>query len=71
MKYLTFLLITLLGATVAAKDPNKSNEWSRIPAPIGHSPQAIGSAANGCQLGAQTLEAQGEGFISIRRWRNR
>ena len=71
MKYLTFLLIALLGATVAAKDPDKSNEWSRIPAPIGHPPQAIGGAANGCQLGAQTLEAQGEGFISIRRWRNR
>ena len=58
MKYLPFLLITLLGATVAAKDPDKSNEWSRIPAPIGHTPQAIGGAANGCQLGAQTLEGE-------------
>jgi penicillin-insensitive murein endopeptidase len=40
-------------------------------APVGTTPQAVGGAANGCQLGAQTLEAEGDGFISIRRWRNR
>ena len=70
MKYLT-LLLAVCAAMAHAKDPDKANAWSMVRAPKGQTPQAIGSAANGCQLGAQTLEAEGEGFISIRRWRNR
>lgn len=70
MKYLT-LLFALCAAVALAKDPDKVNVWSMVRAPKGATPQAVGSAANGCQLGAQTLEAEGDGFISIRRWRNR
>lgn len=70
MKYLT-LLLALCAAVALAKDPDKVNVWSMVRAPKGTTPQAVGSAANGCQLGAQTLEAEGDGFISIRRWRNR
>ncbi|MDO4642585.1 MAG: penicillin-insensitive murein endopeptidase [Cardiobacteriaceae bacterium] len=70
MKPLIFFC-ALFSITVLAADPDKSNVWSQIRTPKGSTPQAIGSNANGCQLGAQMLEAEGEGFISIRRWRNR
>ena len=70
MKYLTLFFI-LCATAALAKDPDKVNVWSMQRAPVGTTPQAVGGAANGCQLGAQTLEAEGDGFISIRRWRNR
>lgn len=70
IKILPFLLIFLQGIAHAG-DPHKENAWSRIRQPTPDTPQAIGSYANGCQLGANTLEESNTGFISIRRWRNR
>ena len=70
MKFLT-LFLALCATTALSKDPDKVNVWSMQRAPVGATPQAVGGAANGCQLGAQMLEAEGDGFISIRRWRNR
>lgn len=68
----TLVLSTLLAAgTTLAADPQKSNAWSKILAPIGNTPQAIGGYANGCQLGAQLLPESGYGYVSIRRHRNR
>lgn len=65
--------VSLLACCITghAADPNISNDWSRIKAPIAAHPKAIGSYANGCQLGAQLLPESGYGYVSIRRYRNR
>ena len=65
------LLLLMLSAPLLAQDPDKSNAWSQVPSPLGGSPQAIGSYANGCQSGAVQVAAEGPGYKSIRRWRNR
>lgn len=49
----------------------KENRWSRVRNPSEGAPQAIGSYANGCQMGAQILPEAGDGYVSIRRFRNR
>lgn len=68
----TFFLLLLLSASAWSKtEPKKSNEWSVIRLPKGEITQAIGGASNGCQSGAMAIPETGEGFYTIRRWRNR
>lgn len=45
--------------------------WSRIDTVAGGPSQAIGGPSNGCLRGAARLPATGDGFVSIRRHRNR
>lgn len=66
---LGFLLCVLCG--VALDAAAEDNVWSRVRQPIAGTPQAIGGYANGCQIGAQVLPAEGRGYVSIRRHRNR
>lgn len=71
---LTFLVFTqsaLLYAQDLQSRETKKNAWSEIKIPIAGAPQAIGTYTNGCQIGAQFLPEQGEGYVSIRRWRHR
>lgn len=47
------------------------NQWSRIKQPTQGRAEPIGSYANGCMRGAKALPASGEGFVDMRRNRNR
>ncbi|MEA3277864.1 MAG: penicillin-insensitive murein endopeptidase [Pseudomonadota bacterium] len=49
----------------------QASPWSKVKAPASGPSNAIGGAANGCIAGAATLPSQGEGYVSIRRHRNR
>jgi penicillin-insensitive murein endopeptidase len=49
----------------------QASPWSKVKATAPGPASAIGGAANGCIRGAEVLPAQGEGFVSIRRHRNR
>ena len=49
----------------------QASPWSQVKAPASGPSHAIGGAANGCINGAATLPSQGEGYVSIRRHRNR
>jgi penicillin-insensitive murein endopeptidase len=60
------LLFSILGAAAAAETP-----WSRINTVAQGRTEAIGGPSNGCLRGAVGLPASGEGFVSIRRHRNR
>ena len=64
-------ILTLLAAIITASADAGENRWSRISAPSPGAPQAIGTYANGCQTGARTLSESGDGYVSIRRFRNR
>ncbi|MDO4436282.1 MAG: penicillin-insensitive murein endopeptidase [Cardiobacteriaceae bacterium] len=71
-----FIIIALSQSALAHQDSlqskeTKKNEWSEIKTPIIGQAQAIGSYANGCQVGAVFMPEEGEGYVSIRRWRNR
>lgn len=70
-----FVCLWVLQVSISAfaynGDPHKENVWSKIRQPTAGLPQAIGSYANGCQLGALPLEASNTGFVSIRRHRHR
>lgn len=61
------------GATAFAYQPENKpdNVWSAIKSPAEGMPEAIGSYANGCMTGAETLAPSGTGFIDMRRNRNR
>lgn len=61
-------LLTLLALhpVFAAETP-----WSRVETVAKGRPEAIGGPSNGCVRGALALPASGEGFVSIRRHRNR
>lgn len=54
-----------------AQTKRQENAWSAVKTPAIGAPQAIGGYANGCQIGAQTLAETGDGYVSIRRFRNR
>ncbi|MDO5090867.1 MAG: penicillin-insensitive murein endopeptidase [Cardiobacteriaceae bacterium] len=68
-RHLLLLLAVAGGSAFAQK--NTENRWSAIRTPNLATPQAIGGYANGCQMGAQTLAESGDGYVSIRRFRNR
>lgn len=67
-KRLPVLLAVLLGTSPAglAETP-----WSRAETVSRGAAEAIGGPANGCLRGAERLPASGDGFVSIRRHRNR
>ncbi len=48
-----------------------NNAWSVIKSPSGSFAESIGSYANGCMTGAVALPPTGEGFVDMRRNRNR
>ena len=66
MKGFPWILLCALMSGAAQAIP-----WSKIRTPAPGPAAAIGGASNGCIQGAQPLPAQGTGFVSIRRHRNR
>jgi penicillin-insensitive murein endopeptidase len=48
-----------------------ASSWSKVKATAPGPARAIGGAANGCIAGADMLPATGEGYVNIRRSRNR
>lgn len=49
----------------------QASPWAKVKATAPGPASAIGGAANGCIAGAEALPAQGEGYVTIRRERNR
>ena len=49
----------------------KGSPWARIKNPSNGSAKVIGKVSNGCITGAEILPKKGNGFVSIRRHRNR
>lgn len=74
-KFSSIFLVTALSVSstaVAYQPENKpDNAWSAISTPTADQAEAIGSYANGCMKGAEMLPPQGQGFIDMRRNRNR
>ncbi len=48
-----------------------ASPWGQIKNPSPGPTNVIGEASNGCIAGAQSLPAEGTGYVSIRRYRNR
>lgn len=48
-----------------------ASPWAQVMAPSDGPTRVIGGVSNGCIAGAQTLPAEGDGYVSIRRERNR
>ncbi len=71
----SLVLLLTFGVSAGAQNyrpENKpDNAWSAMTTPTQGAPEAIGSYANGCMAGAMTLPASGQGFIDMRRNRNR
>ncbi len=63
------LLATCLTASVTGLAI--ASPWGQIKTPSDGPTNVIGGASNGCIAGAQTLPAEGDGYVSIRRYRNR
>ncbi|WP_076585859.1 penicillin-insensitive murein endopeptidase [Vibrio ostreicida] len=57
----TALLTVLLAPLSLGASP-----WEQISSPSNHQPQAVGSYANGCLMGAATLPLQGSGYQVLR-----
>lgn len=64
-------IVIFLSSQVCAKESRPQNAWSALPEPISAQAQSIGGYSNGCIIGAKVLPKKGEGFESIRRFRNR
>jgi penicillin-insensitive murein DD-endopeptidase len=64
-------LFSLAAGLVLVLPLCQASPWSRVRFPSPGPSDAIGSAANGCLGGAVPLPAQGPGYVSIRRERNR
>lgn len=74
IKIKTAILTTWVwgGCAFAYQPENKpDNAWSIIKTPTRQAPEPIGSYANGCMTGAQRLAPSGQGFVDMRRNRNR
>lgn len=61
----------ILLALVLAVPAATASPWSKAKTSSPGPALAIGAAANGCIAGAQALPPEGDGFVSIRRERNR
>lgn len=61
----------LAAASLILLSAAQASPWSKVKAPAPGPANVIGGAANGCLGGAAVLPAQGTGFVSIRRHRNR
>jgi penicillin-insensitive murein endopeptidase len=64
---LLLAIVLTAGATSAAL----ASPWTQVEIPSDGPTEVIGGVANGCIAGAQTLPAEGDGYVSIRRYRNR
>jgi penicillin-insensitive murein DD-endopeptidase len=64
-------LLWLAAGLLIAVPAGHADPWSKVRLPSSGPPSAIGAAANGCLGGAAALPAQGPGYVSIRRERNR
>jgi len=51
--------------------PAQASPWAKVKATSPGPATAIGGTSNGCIAGAQPLPAEGPGYVSIRRYRNR
>lgn len=74
IKKLVIWTVTVsLPFTLLAYQPENKpdNEWSRIKNPTSGQPNPIGGYANGCMQGGQALPQSGDGYIDMRRHRNR
>lgn len=60
-----------LGLALACGFAVQASPWAKVKATAPGPVSVIGGTANGCIRGAQSLPAQGEGFVSLRRHRNR
>lgn len=49
----------------------QASPWAKFETPTPGPANAIGGAGNGCLIGAAALPAEGRGYVSIRRQRNR
>jgi len=63
--------IVLVACLLVAASTQAASPWSKVKVTTPGPANAIGGASNGCIAGAQVLPAQGTGFVSIRRERNR
>jgi len=61
----------LLAAFLLGSPPVAASPWGKVKTTAPGPAAAIGAASNGCIAGAQVLPAEGTGYVSIRRYRNR
>lgn len=65
-------VLLLAGALAAAlSGAALASPWNRVETPSAGPARVIGGVANGCLAGARSLAAEGPGYVSIRRYRNR
>ncbi|PIE45324.1 MAG: penicillin-insensitive murein endopeptidase [Gammaproteobacteria bacterium] len=72
-KLLATIGLTLIAQLTCAHQPENKpdNDWSRIKTPTTGLSESVGGYANGCMTGAISLPASGEGYVDMRRYRNR
>ncbi|WP_291994931.1 penicillin-insensitive murein endopeptidase [Candidatus Accumulibacter sp. ACC003] len=72
-RYGHYIAALLLAAwlTIGLAAAAEGSPWALLTAPSDGPGEVIGSVSNGCIAGAQALPAEGEGYVSIRRYRNR
>lgn len=58
--YISFLSLLLIAPSAFA------SPWEQVKSPSNHAPQAVGSYANGCLVGAASLPLQGKGYQVLR-----
>jgi penicillin-insensitive murein endopeptidase len=64
-------IILILAISLSVAHAKRKTPWSRYATAADGKSEAIGRYAGGCLIGAVQLPATGEGFVSIRRFRNR
>jgi penicillin-insensitive murein DD-endopeptidase len=64
-----YLIALLLSAGLMS--PTQASPWAQIKTPSAGPTVVIGETSNGCIAGARSLPAEGPGYVSIRRYRNR
>ena len=68
MRFCVLAFVSLIAVTASAK---RETPWVKFKQPSAERSEAIGGYSNGCLRGAQALPESGEGYRSIRRFRNR
>lgn len=64
-------LALCLAAVIAGTAQAKAVDWGTVVGPSGGPPRVIGGVTRGCLSGAVALPETGNGFQTLRRWRNR
>lgn len=65
------LSLSVVVVATCLASPALSSPWADVRTPSDDPTAVIGAASNGCIAGAQSLQAEGPGYVSIRRYRNR